>query len=106
MQTAFVVQTRELSVGEKQAAVRLREDGKSAGAIAQTLAIASTSIRHVLKKKETAGVLPVDQGKQKDPKTTISDISNRLQRAGVKVSFFWDKFDVLRLRQRFIFICS
>lgn len=51
------MKTRELSVGEKQAIVKLREDGKSLRAIAQTLAIASTTIWNVLKKKETIGVL-------------------------------------------------
>ncbi len=74
---------------------------KSIRAIAQTLAIASTTIWTVLKKKETTGVLSnrprtgrprkapaVDDRNivtdvKKDPKTTVS---NNLQRAGVKVS--------------------
>ena len=98
------MKTRELSMGEKQAIVKLREDGKSIRAIAQTLAIASTTIWNVLKKKETTGVLSNRRGTgrprktaavddrnivravKKDPKTTVSDISNNLQRAGVKVS--------------------
>ncbi len=72
--------------------------------IAQTLAIASTTIWNLLRKKETTGVLSntprtgrsrktsaVDDRNivtavKKDPKTTVSDISNNLQRAGVKVS--------------------
>lgn len=59
VQTGFIVRgvnnmkTRELSVGEKQAIVKLRKDGKSMRAIAQTLA----TIWNVLKKKETTGVL-------------------------------------------------
>ncbi len=44
-------------MGEKQAIVKLREDGKSIRAIAQTLAIASTTIWNVLRKKEATGVL-------------------------------------------------
>jgi len=106
MQTVFRcennMKTRKLSLGEKQAIVNLREDGKSIRAIAQTLAIASTTIWNVLKKKETTGVLRRQTGRprktsavddrnivravKKDPKTTVSDISNNLQRAGVKVS--------------------
>ena len=43
-------------MGEKQAIFQLSEDGKSIRAIAQTLAIASTTILNVLKKEETTGV--------------------------------------------------
>ena len=43
---------RELFMGEKQVILKLREDGKSISVIAQTLAIASTTIWNVLKKKE------------------------------------------------------
>lgn len=48
---------RELSMGEKQVMLKLREDGKSIRAIAQTLATASTTIWNALKKKESTGVL-------------------------------------------------
>ncbi len=72
--------------------------------IAQTLAIASATIWNLLRKKETTGVLSntprtgrswktsaVDDRNivtavKKYPKPTVSDISNNLQRAGVKVS--------------------
>ena len=71
-----------------------------------TLAIASTTICNVLKKKETTDVLNDRHGTgrprktstvddrnivravKKDPKTTVSNISNNLQRAGVKVSYY------------------
>ncbi len=77
---------------------------KSIRAIAQTLAIASTTIWNVLKNRETTDVLSnrprtgrprktsvVDDRNivtdvKKDPKTTVSVIRNNLQRAGVKVS--------------------
>ncbi len=51
------MKTREVSLGEKQAIVKLREDEKSNQTIAQTLAIASTTIWNLLRKKETTGVL-------------------------------------------------
>ena len=91
-------------MGEKQAIVNLRENGKSIRAIAQTLAIASTTIWNVLRKKETSGILSnrprkgrprktsavdnrnIVRAVKEDPKTTVSNISNNLQRAGVKVS--------------------
>ena len=84
--------------------MKLREDGKSIRAIAQILAIASTTIWNVLKKKETTGVLSnrrrtgrprkttavddrnIVRAVKKDPKTTVVDISNHLQRRGVKVT--------------------
>ena len=84
--------------------MKLREDGKSFRAIAQTLTIDSTTIWNVLKKKETTGVLSnrrrtsrpritaatddrnIVRAVKKDPKTTVSDNSNNLQRARVKVS--------------------
>ena len=50
------IKSRELSMGEKQAYLKLREGGKSIRAIRQTLAVASTTIWNVLKKKETTGV--------------------------------------------------
>ena len=53
----YNVKTRELFIGEKLAILMLIEDWKSIRAIAQTLAIASTTIWNVLKKKETTGVL-------------------------------------------------
>ncbi len=76
---------------------------KNKQTIAQTLAIASTTIWNLLRKKEITGVLSntpwtgrsrktsaVDDRNivtavKKDPKTTVSDISNNLQRAGVRV---------------------
>ncbi len=96
------MKTRELSMGEKQAIVKLREEGKSIRAIAHTLAI--STIWNVLEKKEATGVLSninqtgiprkttavddrnIVRAVRKDPKTTVSEISNNLQRAGVKVS--------------------
>ena len=51
------MKTRELSVGEKQAILKLKDDGKSIRAITQTLAIVSTTIWNILKRKETTGVL-------------------------------------------------
>uniref|UniRef100_A0A3Q1I713 Transposase Tc1-like domain-containing protein n=1 Tax=Anabas testudineus TaxID=64144 RepID=A0A3Q1I713_ANATE len=61
-------------------------------AIAQTLAIASSTTWNILKKKEATGGLSnrsVDnrntvRAVKKDPKTTVSDINNNFQRAGVK----------------------
>lgn len=68
------------------------------------MAIDSTTIWNVLKKKETTGVLSnrrrtgrprktaaiddrnIVRAVKKDPKTTVSDNSNNLQRARVKVS--------------------
>jgi len=38
------MKTRELPMGEKLAILKLREDGKSIRAVAQTLAITSTTI--------------------------------------------------------------
>ena len=51
------MKTRELSTGEKEAILNLRKEGKSIRAIGQALAIATTTIWNVLKKKETTGVL-------------------------------------------------
>lgn len=98
------MKTRELSMGEKQAIVKLRKEGKSTRAIGQTLGIASTTIWKVLKKKETTGVLSnrrptgrprkttvvddrnIVRAVKKTPKTSVSDITNDLHSAGVKVS--------------------
>ncbi len=44
-------------MGEKRAIVKLREEDKIKQTIAQTLAIASTTIWNLLRKKETTGVL-------------------------------------------------
>ena len=83
--------------------MKLREDGKPIRAIAQILAIASTTIWNVPKKKETTGVLSnrrrtgrprkttavddriIVRAVKKDPKTTVVDISNNFQSSGVKV---------------------
>ncbi len=51
------MKTREVSMGEKRAIVKLREDEIFNQTIAQTLAIASTTIWNFLRKKETTGVL-------------------------------------------------
>ena len=51
------MKTRELSMGEKQAILKLRKEGKSIRAIGQTLGIACTTNWNILKKKETTGVL-------------------------------------------------
>lgn len=98
------MKTRELSMGEKQTILKLREEGKSIRAIAKTLGIATTTIWNVLKKKETTGVLSnkhrtgrprvttavddrnIVRAVKKNPKTTVTDITANLHRAGVKVS--------------------
>ena len=51
------MKTRELSLGEKKAILKLRKEGKLIRAIAQALGIACTTTWNVLKKKETAGIL-------------------------------------------------
>ncbi len=98
------MKTREVSMGEKTSNCEAERRWKINQTIAQTLAIASTTIWNLLRKKETTGVLSntpwtgrsrktsaVDNRNivtavKKDPKTTVSDISNNLQRAGVKAS--------------------
>uniref|UniRef100_A0A3B1IQX0 Transposase Tc1-like domain-containing protein n=1 Tax=Astyanax mexicanus TaxID=7994 RepID=A0A3B1IQX0_ASTMX len=98
------MKTRELSMREKQAILKHRKEGKSIRAIGKTLGIATTTIWNVLKKKETTGVLsnrrrtgrprkttPTDERRivlavKKNPKTTVSQITSDLHRAGVKVS--------------------
>ncbi|MDF4264986.1 helix-turn-helix domain-containing protein, partial [Vibrio parahaemolyticus] len=67
------MKTRELSMGEKEAIVNVREDGQSIRAIAQTLAIASTTIWNVLKKKETTGVLSNRRRTGRPRKTSAVD---------------------------------
>ena len=79
------VKPRELSVGEK-----LREDGKSIRAIAHWPQPVPTFGMSWRRKKpllySVANVELVDERKtRKNPKTTVSDISNNLRRAGVKV---------------------
>jgi hypothetical protein len=94
------MKTRELSMGEKQAIVKLRKEGKSTRAIGQTLGIASTTIWNVLKKKETIGVLSnrrrtgrprkttvvddrnIVRAVKTTPKTSVSDITNDLRCKG------------------------
>eukprot|EP00064_Thunnus_orientalis_P000139 superscaffoldBa00000006_g139 len=93
-----------VSMGEKQAILKLRKEGKSIRAIGQTLGIASTTIWIVLKKKETTGVLNnrhrtgrprkttvvddrnIARVAKKNPKTSVSHITNDLHSAEVKVS--------------------
>ena len=89
------IKTRKLFIGEQQAILKLTEDEKSIRAIAQTLAIACTSIWNVLKKKKPLMYLAtdvelVDEGKhqqlmteivravKKTPKTIVSDIITSL----------------------------
>ncbi|MCI4387222.1 hypothetical protein PGIGA_G00071680 [Pangasianodon gigas] len=95
------MKTRDLSMGEKQAILKLRKEEKSIRAIAQELGIANTTIWNVLKKKETTCVLTTGHGTgrprkttaddrnivravKKNQKTTVRDITNNLHRAGVK----------------------
>lgn len=98
------MKTRKLSMGEKQTILKLREEGKSIRAIAQTLGIANSRIWNALKKKETSDVLinrcrtsqPRTTTSTDDrntvrtvrtnPRTTVSDTNISLHRAGVKVS--------------------
>ncbi|MCJ8740406.1 hypothetical protein PDJAM_G00058690 [Pangasius djambal] len=98
------MKTRELSMEEKQDIVKLKKEGKSIRAIAQTLGIANTTIWNVLKKQATTGVLTtrhrtgrprkttavddrnIVRAVKKNPQTTVSDITNNLHRAGVQVS--------------------
>ena len=102
------MKTRELSMGEIEAIVKLREYGKSIRAIAQILAIASTTNWNVLKKKETTGVLSnrrrtgrprkttavddriIVRAVKKDPKTTVVDISNNFQSSGPRFPITMD----------------
>ena len=52
------MKTKELSLGEKQAILKLRKEGKLIRAIAQALGIACTTTWNALKKKKkNAGVL-------------------------------------------------
>ena len=94
------MKTRELSMGEKQAVLKLRGDGNQSENIVETLAIASTTILNVLKEKETIGVLSNRCRTGRPRKTSAVDDRNsvrtvkkqdqrhhnNLQRAGVKVS--------------------
>lgn len=98
------MKTRELCIGEKQAILRLRKEGKLIRAIGQTLGIANKTVFNILKKKETIGVLSnrhrigwprktteVDEKKivramRKHPKTAVSEITKNFHRAEVKVS--------------------
>ena len=103
LQTVFIakklynLRTRELSVGEKQAVLKLIEGGKSIRAI-------ELPVRTTTWKKETTVVLSnrcptgrqrktsaivdrnIVRAVKKTPITTVSDITNNLQKAGVKVS--------------------
>ena len=89
------MKTRELSSGEKQTILKLRDEGKLIRAFAQALAIACTRTRNVLKKKETAAVLSNRHRTGRPRKTavgdrngvtSVSDITINLHRAGVTVS--------------------
>ena len=98
------MKTKELSLGEKQAVLKLRKEGKSTRAIVQALGIACTTTWNVMKKKETTGVLSnrhkTGEGQQKQfmqeteivrgvkekPQNIITDITKNIHRAGVKVS--------------------
>lgn len=98
-------------MAEKQTILKLNEEGKSIRAIAQTLGIATTTIWNVLKKKKTTGVLSnkhrtgrprvttaiddrnIVRAVKKNPKTTVTDITANLHRAGVKVSQIEEDFE-------------
>lgn len=66
---------RKLSIGEKQAILKLRKEGKSIRAIGQTLGIANTTIWNVQKKK-TTGVLSNRYRTGWPRKTTTVDVRN------------------------------
>lgn len=66
---------RKLSIGEKQAILKLRKEGKSTRAIGQTLGIANTTIWNVQKKK-TTGVLSNRYRTGRPRKTTAVDVRN------------------------------
>lgn len=66
---------RKLSIGEKQAILKLRKEGKSIRAIGQTLGIANTTIWNVQKKK-TTGVLSNRYRTGRPRKTTTVDVRN------------------------------
>ncbi len=92
------MKTREVSMGEKTSNCEAERRCKINQTIAQTLAIASTTIWNLLRKKETTGVLSntprtarsrktsavedrnIVTAVKKDPKTSVSYISNNLQR--------------------------
>ena len=89
------MKTRQLCFGENQAILKLRKDASIGESLYNNL---------VLKKKETAGVLSkthragrpmkttaiydrnIVRAVKKNPKTSVSDITTNLHRAGVKVS--------------------
>lgn len=90
-------------MGEKQAILKLRKEGKSITAIGQTMGRASTTVWNVLKNKDTTGVLnrheagrpretSADDDRnmvravKKTPKTTVSDFTNNLHGTEVKDS--------------------
>ena len=88
---------------KKQKAITKKE-GQPIRAIAQALGAANTTIWNVLKKKETTGLLTarfqtawprkttavddrnIVRAVKKNPKTTVSNITNNPRSAGVKVS--------------------
>ena len=94
--------TRELSLGEKQAILKLRKEGKSIRAIVQALGILHTTwkepekeINWWLTEKQTTGqprkITAVDDRNivkdvKKARKTSVSDITNNVHRTGVKAS--------------------
>lgn len=67
---------RKLSIGEKQAILKLRKEGKSTRAIGQTLGIANTTIWNVQKKKKTTGGLSNRYRTGRPRKTTTVDVRN------------------------------
>lgn len=56
------MKTRELTIGEKQAILKLRNEGTVIRAIVQTLSTANTTIWNVQKKKEPTGILTARHG--------------------------------------------
>ena len=90
------MKTREISLEEKYGIMKLRKEGKSVRAVEQALAF--TTILNILKKKETAGVLSnrhrtgrprkttvddrnIVRAVKKNPKRSVSDITNNLNQS-------------------------
>lgn len=98
------MKTRELTMEEKLDILKLRQEGKSIRAVSQALGIANTTVWNILKKQETTGVLTtrhrtgrprkttavddrnIVRAVKKNPQITVSNITNNLHLAGVKVS--------------------
>lgn len=109
MKTVFVVNSikqhqGQLSLGEKQAILKLGNEGRSIRAIAQSLGVANMTIlecsekrHHWFSNNQTSNMSTKDNYRSrwqkeivravtKNLKTTISNITNNPQMAGVKIS--------------------